>query len=346
MRKRIIALLLAGCCAGQNARAGSQVASETTLSLGLVTNPPVVWEVWRVTRVMTNTLSTNRPPHFTTNAPVRRLFPSEYVYTNQVFHSFLPDSLPQLIWTNFIAHTNDRDLRIWSERSQPVGWPAAAPVVSWNTNSVIWGMKGLTALSPSWVGQGGIGQVPLTALTRRHAYTRGHGMGPDGFNQATAGLQAWFVTTNNVVVEARIKRMVVRVGVRTNGPPRDYTIMLFDRDLPATIEAMSVALPEDVQKIYAPPAPGIAPHPIFQTEQGGFVSTSVAPLTVNTWKGGDSGSPNMIPLPGELVFFGGRSTSGPSRAMQEDIDELCRLEGLNPAKYQLHWVDLGKFPPK
>ena len=52
----------------------------------------------------------------------------------------------------------------------------------------------------------------------------------------------------------------------------------------------------------------------------------------------------MIPLPGELVFFSGRSTSGPTPAMQADMDELCRLEGLNPVKYQMRWVDLGKPP--
>jgi hypothetical protein len=88
---------------------------------------------------------------------------------------------------------------------------------------------------------------------------------------------------------------------------------------------------------------GPAPHPIFQTEQLGNVSTGVAPLTVNTWKGGDSGSPNMIPLPGQLVFFSGRSTSGPSQEMQEDMDELCRRAKLDPKKYQLQWVDLRKL---
>jgi len=51
-------------------------------------------------------------------------------------------------------------------------------------------------------------------------------------------------------------------------------------------------------------------------------------------------------LPGELVFFSGRSTSGPTHEMQADMDELCQLEGLNPAKYQLRWVDLEKLTAK
>ena len=122
--------------------------------------------------------------------------------------------------------------------------------------------------------------------------------------------------------------------------------MLLDRDLPETIEPMAVATMAAVQKFYLSTTPGGAPFPIFQTEQTGNVSSSIPPLTVNTWKGGDSGSPNMIPLPGELVFFSGRSTSGPTPEMQDDMDELCRLEGLNPAKYQMRWADLGKRAAK
>jgi hypothetical protein len=171
-------------------------------------------------------------------------------------------------------------------------------------------------------------------------------MGPDGFTTATAGLRVWFVTEDNAIVTTRIKRAVVRVGPRTNGPPRDYTIVLFERDLPETIEPMPVVLPATMQKFYPASPQGFVPRPIFQPEQLGFVNTGVAPLTVNSWKGGDSGSPNLLPLPGELVFFGGRSTSGPSPEMQADMDELCRLEGLNPARYQLQWVDLEKYERK
>ena len=52
----------------------------------------------------------------------------------------------------------------------------------------------------------------------------------------------------------------------------------------------------------------------------------------------------MLPMPNELVFFGGRSTSGPSAEMQSDIDLLCVLQGLNKSEYQLQWVDLSSFP--
>jgi hypothetical protein len=52
----------------------------------------------------------------------------------------------------------------------------------------------------------------------------------------------------------------------------------------------------------------------------------------------------MLLLPKELVFYSGRSTSGPSPEMQADMDALCALEGLKADKYQLQWVDLSAYP--
>jgi hypothetical protein len=328
----------------QVAPASSQpmVSQSATNYLGLFTNGPAVAELVSVT---TTTLITNRflPPRLATNPAALRVFPSRFTYTNAVFREFQPESLNYVIWTNFMALTNGRDLRIWSERLLPQAW-TNRPSVRWNTNSVIWGMKGLTALSACWQVENGSGHVPFTALTRRHAYTRGHGLGPEGFQTVNAGRKVWFFTRGNVLVEAVIKRHVTRVSAGTNGVHRDYTIALFDHDLPETIESMGVATLAEVQSRYPFPRQVNWPQPIFQTEQGGYVSTGVAPLVVNTWKPGDSGSPNLVPLPGELIFFSGRSTSGPSREMQEDMDELCRLEGLNPKKYQLRWADLSRYP--
>jgi hypothetical protein len=317
-----------------------QLLSESTNRVGFVTNPPVIWESWAITRVYSNSPPTNLPPRLMTNAVYLRGQVRENTYTNRTFHSYQAGTLPYLIWTNFVAVTNGRNMQIWSERSHPEGWPKTPPVAIWNTNSVIWGMKGVTALSPCWDGEGSPGQVPLTVLTRRHVYTRGHGFGDDGFHPGHNGRKAWFLTRDNKLVEAKVEHSVVRVPMPSR---RDYTILLLDRDLPETIETMPVTAPEDMQKCYPMSTQGPAPYPLFQTEQGGNVSTGVAPLTVNTWKGGDSGSPNLIPLPGQLVFVSGRSTSGPSREMQEDMDELCRRAKLDPAKYQLRWVDLGEI---
>lgn len=309
----------------------------TTNDLGLITNGPAVEHLFQITQSWTNKYPSSNPV-IATNPYFVKLSQSVYSYTNTVFEGFRPESLNYVIWTNFIAHTNGRDMQIWSERAMPQAW-TNRPVVRWNTNSVIWNMKGLTALSPCWQVGSASGQVPFTALTRRHAYTRGHGLGPEGIHTVEAGRIVWFLTSDNVLVDAVIKRHVTRASA-TNGVHRDYTIVLFDRDLPETIEVMSSASLTEIQTKYR----FNCPAPVFQTEQGGFVSTGIAPLVVNTWKPGDSGSPNMIPLPGELLFFGGRSTSGPSREMQEDMNELCRLERLDPAKYQLRRPDLSKYP--
>lgn len=263
------------------------------------------------------------------------------VPTNPVFDHFLPGTLNHLIWTNFIAHTNGRSTRVWSARSHPEGWPEKAPIATWATNGLMWGMKGLTALSPSWEGEGSNpGQAPVTALTRRHGYARGHSMGPDGFSTKIAGNRVWFLTLNNKLVQTRVVRNVIRTF--PGGANRDYTILLFDQDLPDDIQRMRVVSATTVSKRY-PNSPE-APWPIFRTEQGGHVSAGVPGFTLNTWKGGDSGSPDMLPMPGELLFFGGRSTSGPSQEMQADMDELCRLQGLDPRSYQLQWAALSAYP--
>jgi hypothetical protein len=318
----------------------------TTNYLGRFTNGPAVMELCSIT---TTTMITNRflPRRLATNSAVAGVYPSYpsvFRYTNAIFHEFQPESLSHTIWTNFLASTNGRDLRVWSVRTHPANWPTNPPVANWNTNSVIWGMKGLTALSPCWQGEVNSGQVPLTALTRRHVYTRGHHLGEEGLNSRYAGFKAWFVTANNLVVEVRIKRMIVRASMGANGVYRDYTIMLLDRDLPDSIQPIRVTTVAEVQSKYPVATQGLAPHPIFGTEQGGSVSTGVAPLVVNNWKGGDSGSPNLLPLPGELIFFSGRSTTGPTPEMQADMDELCRTEKLNPKDYQLRWVDLSQYP--
>ena len=270
----------------------------------------------------------------------QRLSASQPVYmTNQVFDHFLAGSLNNLVWTNLIAHTNGRSLEIWSVRSHPLGWPARPPIVAWNANGLMWGMKGLTALSPCWEGEGSSGQVPITALTRRHGYTRGHSMGLDGFRTDFAGRKVWFVTTNHVVVEATMARGVVRTSGSGRG---DYTLLLFQKDLPPSIEPIRVVAITNLFAKYAA-RPG-APWPLFGTEQTGHVSAGLPELSVSTWKGGDSGSPNMLPLPGELVFYSGRTTASPSPAMQADMDALCAQQGLPAGNYQLQWVDLSAFP--
>jgi len=257
--------------------------------------------------------------------------------TNSVFCRFAPESLNYLLWTNFTAHTNGREMSLWSTRVHPPGWPTNPPTVSWNHRGQLWGTTGLTALSPCWQQEGVSGQAPITLLTRRHGYTRGHGMGVEGFRTNYKGKKVWFLATNNVLVTAIISREVVR----TSGKG-DYTVVLFSKDMPDSITPLGVvdpaALHEKARFVDE------APWPAFYTEQGGTLGTMVRGFPGPAFKPGDSGSANLLFLPGELVFLGGRGTASASRAMQEDMDELCRLEGLNPGRYQMRWVDFSQYP--
>ena len=257
------------------------------------------------------------------------------------FDHYLPRSLNNLIWTNFIAHTNGRNMLVWSTRTHPPGWPGRPPIVEWNPSSLLAGMRGMTAISPCWEMEGNSGQVPITALTRRHGYARGHSMGPDGVGTSLAGKTVWFVTAQNTIVQTTVARDVVRTK---EGSGRDYSILLFSSDLPDSIQPMRVVNEKDVFVAHSKYVSGLGPSPIFKTEQYGHVSADLPGFTVDTYKGGDSGSPNMVPLSGELVFWQGSSTSGASPEMQADMDQLCRIQGLDPKKYQLQWVDLSSFP--
>jgi hypothetical protein len=333
------------------AQADTKPASGATL-IGWTTNGPAVYRTYgRVTQVVPGPAVVYRPFSESLPMELRRemmLFraAANFVPVMQkenVFDHFLPASLNHVVWTNFTAHTNGRNTLIWRVRSHPDGWPARAPKVEWNPSSLLWGMKGFTALSPCWAMEGNSGQVPITALTRRHGYARGHDMGGDRVGTNYAGKKVWFVTAQNGVIEMTAEREIVRTAQASG---RDYTIILFNADLPDTIEPMRVvssaavlAPHHSIYTIY----PG-APCPVFATEQTGYVSAGIPGFTLDVNKGGDSGSPNMIPMPGELVFFNGRSTSAASPEMQADMDTLSRLSGLDPAKYQLQWVDLSAYP--
>jgi hypothetical protein len=308
--------------AGLGQAVSTNAGGIATNFLGMVTNGPAVFRGYSF--IMSGKWTNS--DGIVVRRPVSKLVTG---MTNLSFDHFLPDSLYNLVWTNLIAHTNHRDTLVWAARSHPPGWPAKAPIAAWNTNGLMWGMRGLTALSPCWETEGSSGQAPVTALTRRHGYMRGHSVGPDGFRTNFTGRKIWFVTTNDEVIEVTAAREVVR----TSG--RDYSIILFSHDLPASIEPLRVAPSTNLMGKYWVQT--------FKTEQSGHVSADIPGFTVDTWKGGDSGSPNMLPLPGELVFLSGRSTSGPSPEMQADMDELCRLGGIDPKRYQMQWVDLEGY---
>ena len=262
--------------------------------------------------------------------------PGVTLITN-AFAGFVAGSLADVVWAGF--HTNGRSTRIWEFSQLPAGWPTHPPVLRWNTNNLMWGRKGMTASSQVWEAMGSFGQVSITALTPRHGYLRGHGMGPSGLQPESAGRRVWFCTRDNQVIEGKAQLLLVRF--MDPGHVRDYSIVLFDADLPAAIEPMRVVDPVKVRRKYL--FGDLSHKPVFMTLQEGYVSAGVPGWNVPV-RGGDSGAPRMLPLPGELVFLEGISTDPPSAEMQADMDMLSRQAGLDPRRYQLQWVNLDGYP--
>jgi len=149
---------------------------------------------------------------------------------------FVPGSLAETIGAAF--HTNGRSPRMWERSHLPPGWPAEPPVLRWNTNSLLWDRKGMTAISQVCEGMGAFGQGAITALTRRHGYVRGHGMGPSGLDSTRVGRKVWFCTRDNRLVERKMELVLIRF--MDSGHVRDYSLILFDADLPPEIEPMRV----------------------------------------------------------------------------------------------------------
>ena len=246
-------------------------------------------------------------------------------------------------WTNFIARTNGRTMNMWSEETYPTGWPDTPPLLAWDTNCILYGLDGFTGISQCNEFQGAPGQVPVTLLTRRHGYFRGHGAGPNGLQTNRAGQRVWFCAADNTVVQMTVAAIYVRYQVSSTSD-YDYSIVEFAQDVPASIRPVSVISPTNMQIFYSD-TPDL-PYLFFATEQSGHCVANVPPFIYDIRKGGDSGSPNMIPSPdNKLVMFTGTGTTGFDAQMQADMDTLSAYAGINPANYQLHWYDLSPWAP-
>lgn len=247
----------------------------------------------------------------------------------------------QTVWTNFIAHTNGRSMVMWTERTLPPGWPDTPPVMAWNTNCLLYGLEGFTAISQCNEFQMAPGQIPVTLLTRRHAYVRGHSMGENGLHTYLAGKRVWFCSADNTVVQMTVAAEFIRVDYTAG---YDYGILIFTEDVPPSISPVFVMSPAD-REIYYANTPDL-PYLFLGPEQFGNCAAVVPPFVYSIYKGGDSGSPNLIPSPdNKLIMFSGRGTSGLSPQMQADMDFLSLHEGLDPARYQMRRFDWSPWAP-
>jgi hypothetical protein len=252
------------------------------------------------------------------------------------------------VWTNFVATTNGRAMEMWSTRAYSAGWPDTPPILVWNTNCLLYGREGFTAICQCNEFEGAPGQVPVTLVTRRHGFLRGHGLGPVGLQtNGLAGKRVWFCTASNTPVQMTIAADFVRLGLDPSGAYYDYGLVVFTQDVPDSITPISVISTVDFQTYYyyTPEIPFLT----LGTEQTGRCATGgdpIPPFVFPLFKGGDSGSPNILPSPdNKLIMYSGRGVSGFSPQVQADIDTLSLWLGLNTNNYQLHWYDLSPWAP-
>ena len=191
----------------------------------------------------------------------------------------------------------------------------------------------------------------MTLVTRRHGFLRGHGLGPAGLQtNGLAGKKVWFCTASNTLVQMTIAAHFLRLGSisgESSAAFYDYSLVIFTQDVPDSITPISIISPENFE-VYYYKTPEI-PFLTMGTEQEGHYATAgdpIPPFIFPLSKGGDSGSPNIIPSPdNKLILFSGRGISGLSPQVQADIDTLSIYAGLNPNNYRLRSYDLTAWAP-
>jgi hypothetical protein len=180
---------------------------------------------------------------------------------------------------------------------------------------------------------------------------RGHGLGPVGLQTSgLAGKKLWFCTSSNTVVEMTVAAQFVRLGDVSSGPwPGfyDYGLVIFTQDVPDSITPISVISPADFEIYYYRTAE--IPYFTLGTEQNGHCATAgdlIPPFIYPLNKGGDSGSPNILPSPdNKLIMFSGSGISGFTPQVQADMDTLSLYLGLNTNNYRLRYYDLTPWAP-
>jgi len=239
------------------------------------------------------------------------------------------------VWTNVLEKSYGCDDSLYSKRSRPDGWVdgtsytgTGTPALEWSTNGLLRQFTNYTAISQMNSFCGCPGQMPVTLLTRRHAYMRGHDTVHDGDGNGWtvktnyAGQRVWFCDENNNVVTATVKASFGGRGV-VDGSIHytDFVVLLFEEDVPSTIANMPVCLAQfyyEEVKVGSWDDPGCHPRPlqratyitISQCNKVGIFPHPTRPGFPQEALAGDSGSPEMLPVRDGLVMFGGATTTG------------------------------------
>lgn len=256
-------------------------------------------------------------------------------------------------------------LMLWSSHSHAENDFTETPTAAWNTNCYVHDFVGKTAMAIcSSVPQDSHGQVPLTLVTRRVAVTAGHQLmiNPTGSN-------VFFVTRSNTVSAHTIADWVYKAS-------GDYSLVQFDSDVPDSIEVMRCVPYRNGDSSYSyiytlMPATSKLLGTIWrcqhyevclpakeladwwwhwdQYQYCDYMHTRIEDVH-HWWVAGDSGGPNMLPIPAdgggvELLLYHCTSGVTINAAFEADIAALATANGCDPtlAKYKLSFADLSAY---
>lgn len=232
--------------------------------------------------------------------------------------------------TNAISHYNPATDQPWT------GYvPGSTNIARYrlNTNSVLYGKRGATAIS---VAQFGATVNRLCLVTRRHAVGLAH------YGDPSNGGLVWFMGTNGVV-----HGMTASVGF-SSGLGEQLEVVTFTQDVPADVETARVIGPltnawQFIASFFPPPPPDVTRQ--LAVCQHGYVGVCGQPHPGGSicGQGGDSGSTGFIMLGDELLYTGVFS-SKPSPFMQQKLNELTLRLGLRTNDYPLQIVNLTNYP--
>lgn len=244
------------------------------------------------------------------------------------FAEFTVGTLNHALWTNYTANTNGKVSSLWTSQTPGAGAWRSGNLLSMGTN--------YTALSFAWQGQEAAGKPPLSAISPRLVYSRGHSMGTAGTNSGNAGKLVYFATAAGTQITNAILEQIT-----SNSGGEDWTLFVLSSNLSASITPLAVV----DSSAYAAKRPqnSFAPYPVlFSRANTSSAYSGVAPFT-SSYTSGDSGSPRMILLGGQLALIGGISTQAGTPAFSNACVYLLQRNGISLANLPT-WIDLSSYP--
>lgn len=308
------------------------------LLLGIVcaeARPPRMDDTWSVTSFATNRI-------IATNGLAAWCAAGSGVRTN-TFHAKRPaGQFAADCYKAFLSRTN-RSTALWTRREHINIWPTNRTMQIWNTNSLLYGLEGYSALSQCHVGEFLCGHPSFTLITPRHAYGAGHMFALRGYGEYHTGI--FFCGTNGAV----------QMGITTNAicyadaQTRDYILVQFDHDI-TNAQPVTVMTSSDFLKYVMPHTMGkwVWLLPNKWGNVAAYPNQYPNPLFQNLYEPsvdfGDSGCPNLVPTPdGKLVFSGGRTSTMINDQMLRDLAALCATNGLDTNIYWPKFYDFSKY---